>query len=628
MTRGRCATFVSFQRDSNNSCRIEQQLSHTTATVQRHLTSTTMKDKLFYEVPLQQSLQTIASFLSESEYDNDSSYAIGLDLVPSHPSLSTLETPDTPGLVALSPGEYAAEEHENSDICNIQYSRKLWAQQGLVAALFAQPTSLRSYCWVAYQKAQELRGKRRNELQLLDTLVQIPTLPPAVAWQTAAAGTQLSVDVIVAVLTLHHRAWSTGWHLLTRLHPVQMLEALIHWQFHAVNKTSEVLASGLQSVATVSASHMFLRGQVDDKDLLHKMSQLNDTAPVVAYHEYDNTNLSQTALHRTRRMMHYSVSLKPFVATVVAPSKRVEESEVQPMTRAPSASQSSLHSNDEQQDDTHSPLLCCTPQSFPPTPHSRHMLLLQKFQDAEDDIFHARDRLRVTTIANDENSDERSRTVSQALLRNGLRAVWDETVTDIRLSCGRHVAHLLTTTASNLRCMIPLLHNCWQYFEVTVLPAATDTAPPALTVGLATHDLPSHLSVGAWQASTGLVSRTGQCTWWSRAGHAASWTQTYGAAATVGVCVYIDTSSTTETWDGLMVVATVHYSVNGQTVEQVEWWLPASEDVYPTVTLQSHGTAVLCRFSAEDMVSTVADLEVNDDEIVYCMDGSLLAQQE
>jgi len=140
----------------------------------------------------------------------------------------------------------------------------------------------------------------------------------------------------------------------------------------------------------------------------------------------------------------------------------------------------------------------------------------------------------------------------------------------------------------------------------------------------------------------------------------------YGPNATVGCLVFLDDSSAFETWDGVMVNASVTFSINGQIVpppvthfplpgtatagrgsaSQVSdaaapqppsgngsivytmptLLVPASEELYPTVTLQTPATAVMCRFSSEDVIGT--NIGAPSTATVYAVDGSVILSPE
>ena len=209
------------------------------------------------------------------------------------------------------------------------------------------------------------------------------------------------------------------------------------------------------------------------------------------------------------------------------------------------------------------------------------------------------------------------------------------------------------------RSMIPILRNCFVYFEMTVLPRPgggliSRSSLATLSLGLSTKEMPPNTLVGAWKGSVGLCT-TGQILvagqWCSPDPNLSS----YGDQATVGCLVCLDDSSAFETWDGVMITATVTFNVDGRTVSPpvpsspisgidqhlsiqpqisigtvppsftLPLLVPAEEELYPTLTLHSPGTSVMCRFSAGDIVALSRDsIGAPKDVPVYAVDGSLV----
>jgi len=150
----------------------------------------------------------------------------------------------------------------------------------------------------------------------------------------------------------------------------------------------------------------------------------------------------------------------------------------------------------------------------------------------------------------------------------------------------------------------------------------------------------------------------------------------YGDGATVGCLVSLDDGSAFETWDGVMVTALVTFTVNGVTITQpnskppmpgsfgqppsakkprdekdvqlagetqsdskahdakmaatsLPLLVPAAEDLYPTITLHSPATAVMCRFSAEDIIAVSRDsIGAPESVAVYAVDGSVIFNRD
>jgi hypothetical protein len=376
----------------------------------------------------------------------------------------------------------------------------------------------------------------------------------------------------------------------------------------AAVRTTEVLASSMQSVAegTIAASvaiqHYFpsgggtapyhhvgvarvsptrsflakipsvvnmARGRGDDitnkvlsDRLYRKLSKIDSTSKVISYLERHDEVLTTRQKQRVQRLMHYEVSLRPFVATVIAPKAPIkqhdksnkkkrsstENSSLLPTAITPinvetpalthrhnsfsnhdwheaeqtdflhlehstangsrdSSSHRSSPSEGSQSMDESSPFLC-TPKSFPPTPWSRSMVLARGSSAAEDVVFFAREHLRVEDALT--SSNEKTRSMALALREGKRLAVFnaDHASSGIELSSGQHCAtkvgnELYCTT----RCMVPVSKNCFVYFEMSVWnPTDQASMPPLLSIGLSTLEMPTNHLVGSWKSSVALLS--------------------------------------------------------------------------------------------------------------------------
>jgi hypothetical protein len=202
------------------------------------------------------------------------------------------------------------------------------------------------------------------------------------------------------------------------------------------------------------------------------------------------------------------------------------------------------------------------------------------------------------------------------------------TVAIFMFSVATKVGNLLYCSS---RSMVPVLRNCYVYFEMTVLGRAggvLQTSMATLSFGLSTKEMPSTTLVGAWKGSVGLCT-TGQILisgQWCSPGLDPS-ISPFGDRETVGCLVCLDDSSAFETWEGVMVTAAVIFNVNGRVVSPhlpsapisgpgehpfapaptnipvgavppsftLPLLVPAEEELYPTLTLHSPGTSVMCR---------------------------------
>lgn len=217
--------------------------------------------------------------------------------------------------------------------------------------------------------------------------------------------------------------------------------------------------------------------------------------------------------------------------------------------------------------------------------------------------------------------------------------------------------------------MIPILRNCFVYFEMTVLPRPggsllAQTSMATLSLGLSTKEMPPNTLVGAWRGSVGMCTPTAQILinseWCNGAGvnpNPNPITTSYGDRQTVGCLVILDDSTAFETWDCMMVNVHVAFNINGLLIsppvpslpvsgsDQHQSTLPAIsggafppwftltmnqyEELYPTLTLHSPGTSVMCRFSAEDIVAPSRDSIGAPKKVpIYAVDGSLIFKEE
>lgn len=480
------------------------------------------------------SLTSISLVQPENDYtpaENDS-WAMGIE--NELELLSSVNTPITPALIAVSPGatphvetmervvgesdsvDYNGadgpfEESEYDYMEDLLHERKRrWAQERLAAAVFCHPQSLRSYCVEAYSAATEIKKqkdeaeadpeverpcarnqqlahprsrRRRKELIIVHDLVDAccQNVPISVLLDLSCGVVQLycaslqctfkisanSSKIIVSALS--HVVVQT-FDGISNFNPFAVLDAIISLQVNAMGKTSEVLASGIQSVATGVGSasslalHRLSRGGVGNlsanrtgssssslvpngllsngrsslnnqlqKKLLRRVSTINSAAEVISYMELedDTGGLSRHAKSRVQRMMHYDVSLRPFVATVAMP-RTLAKSKVEPFDNIEFAGENDQSQSRDPREggdssDSSSPMndspFMCTPQSFPPTPASRRTVLARSTRFADDVVFLARDQLRVHDAL--ESNDERTREMARALSEGKRLAVFD-----------------------------------------------------------------------------------------------------------------------------------------------------------------------------------------------------------
>eukprot|EP00934_Nitzschia_sp_Nitz4_P004589 Nitzschia sp. Nitz4//scaffold58_size112336//12487//14775//NITZ4_004016-RA/size112336-processed-gene-0.59-mRNA-1//1//CDS//3329554938//4579//frame0 len=552
---------------------------------------------------------------------------------------------------------------------------------------------------------------------ILERLLKNVFLPVNVVVDVFDGATDVSLDTSLAVvriagMTFHgvtsgalHLVGS-AWNGVIHFNPLTLVQVVVSQPFNVANPT--VVVTGIQSVATgvgsaassmalyrLSAKPMSssslaqqtgLRGRKANapklnQKLLRKLNSMQLAASVVAYSEVadDTGGLSRQAKSRVQRMMHYDVSLRPFVATVKVPatvddaaSERKEEQKKREEGFAPKNFVNNILNDNIPSSPASSPgsPFMCTPQSFPPTPVSRRMVLARGARFSDDVVFLARDQLRVHGALGSEN--ERTREMAKALTHGRRLAVFDadDASEGVDLSCGQHVA---TKVGNMLYCstrsMVPILRNCFVYFEMTELPKPTPSlikgTMATMSIGVSTKEMPPNTLVGAWKGSVGLCT-TGQMLtagqWVSPVDH--TLTQNSDQPTTVGCLVCLDDGSAFETWDGVIVTAAVTFNVNGRIVcppvataplgnatsskgspghspiqgtpgspsshvgpptFTVPLLVPAEEELFPTVTLHSPGTAVMSRFSAGDVVaSSRSIIGAPEGVTIYAVDGSVI----
>ena len=120
----------------------------------------------------------------------------------------------------------------------------------------------------------------------------------------------------------------------------------------------------------------------------------------------------------------------------------------------------------------------------------------------------------------------------------------------------------------------------------------------------------------------------------------------YGRNSTIGCLVYLDDDSAFETWDGVVCTANIVFNVDGQgivslfpgnadhasdNVGEQEYspllpiFVPRDEQLFPTLTLHSSQTEVMCRFCSEDILAiSRKSIGAPSGVTVYSVDGSVL----
>jgi hypothetical protein len=287
---------------------------------------------------------------------------------------------------------------------------------------------------------------------------------------------------------------------------------------------------------------------------------------------------------------------------------------------------------------------------------------------SEDVIFLARDLLRLEESLG--SSNIHTRAIAKALRDGRKLAVFNSADASggLLLTRGRHCATKVGNDLyASVRGMIPILRNCYVYFEMSIATPRFLTVmlhQASLSLGLSTMEMPLNALVGAWKSSVGLCST-------SQILIASQWFSSlqphpYSGSSTVGCLVFLDDQTTVETWDGLMVIARVVFNVDGRVVVPatnnidqspglypssssqdslkyrsdanieeskakpiISLLVPKSEELYPTLTLHSSNTDVLCRFSSADVLAKSREcIGAPSGVTIYGIDGSILFQDD
>lgn len=233
------------------------------------------------------SLSDAASLVSMDRKGSESNLGRTIGPVESWASFVSMNTPETPGLMALSPDGFDDEDdygwNDRETRQRLQDRQSKWLKQKLSAAVFAHPQSLRSYCLEAHQAAYNIHKSREEAPETLrepsnlrlDLLkffcdVLFRNVPLSVALDLVGAVHETALDTSFAAMTITFRSINgiisaiirlirTIWDRITHFDPLSVLDAFM-------GRTSEALASGIQSVTTgvgsasTAALHRLSRG--------------------------------------------------------------------------------------------------------------------------------------------------------------------------------------------------------------------------------------------------------------------------------------------------------------------------------------------------------------------------------
>jgi len=526
-----------------------------------------------------------------------------------------------------------------------------------------------------------------------------------------------SIQAVLAVLA--HIARST-FHKIQSFNP-----------FHHSNIANPYITSS-QGITISAGSHQKLsniffqnnynyhthhdRTNIINEKILRKLNRYDSTAKVISYMEREDDTLTEHAKKRVQQMMHYQVPLRPFVATVMAIPDKQDISPINNQLFSPNlfskrtnnhrfpskhtslrslldkehgrnnnskASNSNGNGSNNflpssassssfaQLSASESPFMC-TPKSFPPSPSSRSLVMERGTRFADDVVFLARDQLRVEGALGSANA--RTRAMAKALREGSRLAVFNaqDAGNGIHLTCGQHcVSKISTALYCSMRSMIPILRNCYVYFEMTVLPPVHASLQQhqtlaSLAIGLSTLEMPLNTLVGSWKSSAGLCTNGQILTGGQWCSPLDPHYCAYGNNSTIGCLVRLDDDQAFQTWDGHMVTASITFNVNSHLVNlplcgvapvgggndlslycgsdtsytgmhshelnprstpenTLRLLVPREQEIFPTVTLNSTNTQVMCRFSSEDIRALKREsIGAPRGVTVYAVDGSVL----
>ena len=124
-------------------------------------------------------------------------------------------------------------------------------------------------------------------------------------------------------------------------------------------------------------------------------------------------------------------------------------------------------------------------------------------------------------------------------------------------------------------------------------------------------------------------------------GSGALGSSSFGSSSTVGCLVYLDDNSAVDTSEGPHITVDVTFNINGNIIPgsvvgttdgcgepTTSIIVAKAQELFPTVTLHSSGTSVMCRFSAEDMLaSSRTEIGALSGVVVYSVDGSVILDE-
>ncbi|ETV99302.1 hypothetical protein H310_08034 [Aphanomyces invadans] len=316
------------------------------------------------------------------------------------------------------------------------------------------------------------------------------------------------------------------------------------------------------------------------------------TAIVLSYTEKD-IPVSSSLNHRIQRSMHYPINLKPF------------DAKIQLQSTASYAATSTLKS----------------PQSMPASPTARLHWQSSLASLSQNVLYQVRDQLRA----------EQAAVLTGSTHLTIVKFNRHDCHVELQLSCGAHaVTKVLPGLYRTVRATDSIPRDRAVYFEMTVHDRAVSCC-----IGLSPRSLPCNALIGTQKHTIGVYSKSGMILAHSLqipvpglSSHSAmSNVSTYGVLVHRASCIDPATSAPTAV-DCVQVVFTRFDNSSSSAMvvsEQCELRVPATVDLFPTVTLDSMHHTILSRFAATDLIVSVDQwaMVAYQYPTIYSMDGTL-----
>ncbi|CAK4434075.1 unnamed protein product [Aphanomyces euteiches] len=346
---------------------------------------------------------------------------------------------------------------------------------------------------------------------------------------------------------------------------VSILYAVWQWLHELAMSACRQIHEHVMHVPGVSRLVVWLQAHFSTTNNVPSASEVDTmTAIVLSYTEKD-IPLSSALNHRIQRSMHYPINLKPFDATV----------QLQPaaaMVTAGCLPPTSLKS----------------PQSMPTSPTARVHWQSSLASLSQNVLYNVRDQLRAELAATVGGTDI-------CIVKFNRH----DCHTELQLSCGAHAAtKVLPGLYRTVRASSPIPLDRAIYFEMSVDHHATSCC-----IGLSPQALPCNALVGTQKHTIGVYSKSGMILAHSVQipvpGLACSVTTT---PSNYGLLVHRSISTTIPEAHCIQVLFSRFAGGEMAVSELCEVLVPATLELFPTVTLDSMHHTILSRFAPSDLI--------------------------